>query len=93
VSDGEDLSTPDLVRALAAGLGVEPRLIDVPRAVLLWAGTMIGRRAAIERLTASLQVDSRRIRSEFDWVPPYSTAQGLEATARWYRQGGDSAAV
>jgi nucleoside-diphosphate-sugar epimerase len=93
VSDGEDLSTPELVRALAAGLGVEPHLIKVPRALLLWGGTMIGRRAAVERLIGSLQVDSRRICSELDWMPPYSAAQGLEATARWYRQAGDSAAV
>jgi nucleoside-diphosphate-sugar epimerase len=60
---------------------------------LLWGGTMIGRRAAVERLIGSLQVDSRRIRRELDWMPPYSAAQGLEATARWYRQAGDSAAV
>src|SRR5689334_18131653 len=93
VSDGEDLSTPQLVTRLAAGLGVAPRLFPVPPSVLLCAGTLIGRRTAVERLTGSLQLDSTRIRHVLGLVPPFSAAQGLAETARWFRQEGLRPAV
>jgi len=88
VSDGEDVSTPDLVRALARALGVKPRLLSLPLAALGLGATLAGKRAEFERLTGSLQVDSSRIRQELGWEPRYSLTQGLTETARWYR--GDS---
>jgi nucleoside-diphosphate-sugar epimerase len=93
VSDGEDISSPDLVRALAAGMELAPRLIAVPPGLLLAAGRLLGRGPAVERLTGSLQIDSRRIRCELGWSPPYTLAEGLAATARWYRRERDAAAV
>ena len=84
VSDGEDLSTPDLVRGLARALGVKARLLPVPLAALRFAAALAGRRAEFARLAGSLQVDSSRIRRELDWEPRYSLAQGFEETARWY---------
>lgn len=84
VDDGEDVSTPHLVRALAHSLGVRPRLVPVPLAALRFAATLAGRRAEFRRLAGSLQVDSSRIRRELGWAPRFSLAQGLEQTARWY---------
>ena len=86
VSDGEDLSTPDLARALAAALGVKSRIVSFPLPLLTLAATIAGRGAEISRLAGSLQVDSSRIRRELDWRPPYTLAQGLEQTAQWYRE-------
>jgi UDP-glucose 4-epimerase len=83
-ADGEDLSTPDLVRGLAAALGVRPRLVSCPLLPLKLASTLVGRGAEFARLAGSLQVDSSRIRRELDWRPRYSLAQGLADTARWY---------
>jgi nucleoside-diphosphate-sugar epimerase len=87
VSDGEDVSTPDLVRGLAQALGVKPRLLSLPLAALGLAATLAGKRAEFARLTGSLQVDSSRIRHELDWQPRYGLTQGLTETARWYRGG------
>jgi len=84
VADGEDVSTPELVRALARALGVTPRLPSLPLAVLDLAAAIVGRRAELARLTDSLQVDCSRIRSELDWRPRHGLAQGLQETARWY---------
>jgi nucleoside-diphosphate-sugar epimerase len=84
VSDGEDVSTPELVRMLARALGVKPRLLPVPLAALGLAAALAGKRAELARLTGSLQVDSSRIRSELAWRPPFTLAQGLGLTARWY---------
>jgi len=84
VSDGEDVSMPDLVRGLARALGVKPRLLSFPLAALGLAATLAGKRAEFARVTGSLQVDSSRIRRELDWRPPFTLAQGLELTAKWY---------
>jgi nucleoside-diphosphate-sugar epimerase len=84
VSDGEDMSTPDLVRGLARALGVKPRLLSFPLAALGLGATLAGKREEFARLTGSLQVDSSRILRELGWRPPFTLAQGLELTAKWY---------
>lgn len=85
VSDGEDVSTPTLVRGIAKALGVASRLFPCPPPLLSIAGILSGRGAEIARLTGSLQVDSSRIRRELGWNPPFRLEHGLAATARWYR--------
>jgi nucleoside-diphosphate-sugar epimerase len=84
VSDGEDMSTPELIRGIAKALGVPSRLFPVPVALLRASGTLFGHGDALARLTGSLQVDSSRIRRELGWIPPFSVAQGLQETGRWY---------
>ena len=84
VSDGEDVSTPELIRAAAAALGVRPRLLSCPVALLALAAGLAGRRSELEKLTGSLRVDSSCIRDELGWRPRYTLAQSLEETARWY---------
>jgi len=93
VSDREDLSTPELVRALAAALQVQARLIAIPPTVLRLAGALIGQGEAVERLTGSLQLDTSRIARDLGWSPPHSVPEALAATARWYRQAVLGAAV
>lgn len=85
VSDGEDVSTPELVRRVARSLGVRPRLVSVPVSMLRLAGMLVGKRAAVERLVGSLQVDSTCIRRTLGWTPPFSIDEGLTETARWWR--------
>lgn len=89
VSDGEDVSTPDLVREIARALGVEPRLLPCPLALLKAGAAMLGRGDEIARLTGSLQVSGSRIGSELGWRPPFTLVQGLAETARWYRNRGE----
>jgi nucleoside-diphosphate-sugar epimerase len=84
VADGEDVSTPDLVRGLAQALGVTARLPALPLAALKFPAAILGKRAELARLAGSLQVDGSRIRRELDWRPPFTLAQGLELTAKWY---------
>ena len=86
IRDGEDLSSAELVRRLAAALGRRARLFSLPEGVLRLAANCIGRRAAAQRLLGSLTVDDRRIRSELDWQPPFTVDQGLAETAIWWRE-------
>jgi nucleoside-diphosphate-sugar epimerase len=85
VSDGEDVSTPQLIRILARALGVPPRIFPFPTTLLELGAAMLGKRGEVTRLTRSLQVDSLRIRTELGWKPRFTLGEGLEQTARWYR--------
>lgn len=84
VSDGEDISTPDLFRALAAALSVPARLFPFPVTLLKLGGLILGKQGEVGRLTGSLQVDSSKIRNTLHWRPRYTLADGLAETARWY---------
>lgn len=86
VSDGDDVSTPELVRRIAAALERPPFLLPVPVSWMRWAGRVLGKQAAVDRLLGSLCVDISPLREELDWTPPYSMQEGLEATAQWYRK-------
>lgn len=86
VSDDEDVSTPDLIRRLAAAFGRPPRLLPVPVAALEALGGLLGRRAEIGRLTGSLSLDPARVRAELGWSPPETLDAGLRRTASWYVQ-------
>lgn len=85
VSDGQDLSTPELIGAIAHGLGRRAVLLPLPTGLMTLAGRVLGKGEDVKRLFGSLAVDSGAIRRELGWVPPYSVAQGLEATTTWYR--------
>ncbi len=84
VADDPSVSTPDLVRALAAASGISPRLFPVPPAALEACGALVGRKETVKRLTRSFEVDSSAIRSELGWRPPHSFETGIERTVRWY---------
>jgi nucleoside-diphosphate-sugar epimerase len=77
VSDGEDVSTPALIRRLATAMGRRARLLNVPPTLLLAAATAVGRRDDAQRLLGSLQVDSTKVRTLLGWTPPLSVDEGL----------------
>ncbi|MDB5796429.1 MAG: hypothetical protein JWP36_331 [Paucimonas sp.] len=85
ISDGQDLSTPELVTMLAHHLGRPPRLMPVPVPVMRWAAAALGKSQEADRLLGNLTVDSDPIRNELGWQAPYSVDQGLAATVAWYR--------
>ena len=82
VSDGEDLSTPELLRRTAKALGKNAWLIPVPTSVLAAAGGLFGKRDLAQRLCGSLQVDIDKTRELLGWAPFLSVDEGLEVTAR-----------
>ncbi|PRE23429.1 NAD-dependent dehydratase [Burkholderia multivorans] len=85
VADDDALSVAELLRLVGDALCKPARLLPVPAAALRAIGRLTGRSAAIERLTGSLQLDTSRIKRMLEWQPPYTTRQGIEATAAWYR--------
>lgn len=86
VSDGEDVSTPELIRRIAAALGVRANLRPFPASWLRWLAAAVGRQEEAVRLLNSLTVDPGHIRRRLGWTPPVSMGEGLRRTAEWYRQ-------
>jgi nucleoside-diphosphate-sugar epimerase len=80
VSDGQDMSTPELIRRIGAALGRRPRLLSVPTPVLRLAGMCLGRQAAIDRLTGSLRLDISHARQLLGWNPPLRVEEELSRT-------------
>lgn len=84
LSDGDDVSTPQLIRLLAKGMNRPARLVPFPVSLLRLAADLSGRSEIGDRLIASLQVDSDAIRRELGWQPGLTLEQGLTLMARWY---------
>ncbi|KQP35808.1 hypothetical protein ASF44_21115 [Pseudorhodoferax sp. Leaf274] len=81
VSDGEDLSTPELLRRLGNAMSRPARLWPIPPELLTAGAALLGRRAAAERLCGNLQVDITKARTLLNWSPPVSVDEGLRRAA------------
>ncbi|WP_018873978.1 SDR family oxidoreductase [Thioalkalivibrio sp. ALJ16] len=75
--DGEDLSTTDLLRRVAAAMGRRTRLVPVPPVLLRAGARAVGRGEMARRLLDSLQVDISHTRETLGWEPPVSVDEGL----------------
>jgi nucleoside-diphosphate-sugar epimerase len=80
VSDGEDISTTELVRRIARATGKPSRLLPVPAQLLLAGARLVGQGAAAQRLCGNLQVDIQHTRDVLGWAPPVSLDEGLRRT-------------
>jgi nucleoside-diphosphate-sugar epimerase len=78
VSDGQDLSTPGLIRKIARAMGKKARLLPVPPYLLRLAGRITGKSAEVERLVGSLQVDTRHTCETLGWKPVVSVDEQLK---------------
>ncbi|MBW7470478.1 UDP-glucose 4-epimerase family protein [Marinobacter sp. F4218] len=81
VSDGEDLSTPQMLRKLGSALGKPARLIPVPEGVLIQTMALLGRGAMANRLCSSLQVDISDTAKVLGWRPPVNLDDALQTTS------------
>jgi len=79
VSDGDDLSTPDMLRAVAGGMDKEPALLPFPVPLIRMAAAMLGQRDAGRQVCGSLAIDSRKVRETLGWQPPLTAREALQA--------------
>lgn len=84
VSDGEDLSTAQLLRRLGQAMGRPARLLPVPVSWLERGAAVLGRAYVAQRLCGSLQVDISKTRQRLGWVPPIGIDEGLKRAAEGY---------
>lgn len=88
VSDGEDLSTPELIRRIGRALRRPARLWPAPPVLLEGAARLIGASDRMRRLTGSLRVDASRFGAVTGWSPAGSIDEGLDAMACALRLSG-----
>ncbi len=87
VCDGEDISTPELIRRIADAMGLPSRMFRCPPSLLDAVASIAGKSAEVSRLLGSLVLDSTKIRSETGWIPRFTMSQGLRETIEWYLAG------
>lgn len=85
VSDGKDLSTPELLQCVAQALGKRARLLPLPTGWLRLVADLVGRASVYERLCGSLRVDISKVRRVLSWTPPQTVDAEIIRTVQWYR--------
>lgn len=85
VSDGEDLSTPDLVNRLAKHFNKKSRLLHFSPTLLQTAFRLIGKESEAQRLLDSLTLDPTFAYQTLDWTPPFTVDEGLAETVKAYK--------
>lgn len=86
VSDGEDISTAELLKRMGTALGHPARLFYLPPALLRLGATVLNKPGIYQRLSGSLQLDITKTRQLLGWTPPVSVDKGLWRAAEGFRQ-------
>ncbi len=73
----QTLSTPGLIRAIAAAARSPARLVPFPAGVMAWVATKSGRSGIADRLLGSLELDSAESLRALDWSPPIPPDEAL----------------
>ena len=81
-------STPELIRSMARALRTGTMVFPCPVILLRTLGSVLGRRTAVDRLTAPLVVDDSAVRRDLDWKPPVPAATAMQQTADWFLSAG-----
>jgi nucleoside-diphosphate-sugar epimerase len=89
VSDGQDVSTPELIRYISSALRRPVRLFPFPPILLKMAGILTAKSVVIDKLLQSLTIDCSKILRELNWQAPFSMEHGLRETAEWYLKKND----
>lgn len=85
VSDGEDVSTPELIRMIAHAMHKKAKLFPSPQSLLSIIGTLTGKKAELDKLLGSLCIDSSKIRKVLNWNPPFKMRDGIHETVKCYK--------
>lgn len=80
--DGEDFSTPQLLKGIGDALGRPARLFPVPPSLMAAGAALVGKGDTARKLLASLQLDISQTRARLGWSPPVAAGQALRAAVR-----------
>lgn len=83
-SDGEDVSTTQLLRKLANALGKPVLLLPIPVCFMSGAAALLGQKPLSQRFFGSLRVDINKNRQLLGWVPPVTLDEALCKTAQHF---------
>jgi nucleoside-diphosphate-sugar epimerase len=84
VSDGEDVSTPELIIKLSKFMKKSPRIFSIPIPVINLLSSLIGKKKSFDKAINSLRIDNSKTCEILKWSPILSLDEGLKKTVRWY---------
>lgn len=76
-SDGQDLSTKELLQRLSGAMRRPVSLVPIPESMLSLLAALIGKQKVASRLLDSLQVDISETRQLLDWSPVITVDEAL----------------
>ena len=82
VSDGDDISTQELIRRLGRAMGRRVWLFQIPVPLLMAGAVMLGEREKARRVLGSFQADISKARRLLGWKPPLTVDEGLQQAAQ-----------
>ena len=85
VSDGEDLSTADLLKRMGSALDHPARLFYMSPVLLKLGAEVVNKRGIYQRLCGSLELNMTKTRQLLSWTPPMSVDEGLRCAAKGFR--------
>lgn len=83
VSDGEAVSTAELLRRVAKAYRCSNRLFSVPVGLIRLAARCAGKSSLADRLLGSLTIDDSKARQMLGWYPPVSMDEQLKKMAQY----------
>lgn len=84
ISDGTDVSTPEIIYNLAKGMGRNAYLCPLPDSLMRWGASLLGKQAMYSQLCGSLAIDSRKTQNLLGWRPVVSAVDALQQAGREY---------
>lgn len=82
ISDGEDVSTTELMRKVAKAFNIKALLLPIPTCLMTFVARFLGKGDVAKRLFGSLQVDSSKARELLGWKPVITMDEQLKKTAK-----------
>jgi len=86
ISDGVDVSTPEIIRYLSEGMGQKTCLLPVPNILMRLGASLIGKQVMYTQLCGSLVVDCSKARNLLGWKPRISPAESLIKAGRDFKK-------
>lgn len=81
ISDGEDVSTYQLLSKVGRAYGLKARLLPIPIGLMKFFARFLGKKAVADRLFGNLQVDSSKARNLLGWEPVITMDEQLSKMA------------
>jgi nucleoside-diphosphate-sugar epimerase len=85
LSDGDDVSTPELIKRIAYSMRRPAILYFFPSKFIQLAAGLLGKSAIVDRLVSSLTVNISKIKRNLNRKPPYTMEEGIRETVSWYK--------
>ena len=87
VSDDHDVSTTELLSAIAAAMNKPARLVKVPLPILKLGSKIIGKPRAYDGLCGSFQLDVSQTKQKLGWHAPFSLQDEIATTVAAFLSG------